>query len=170
MVCFSGSFFLRGKKVELGTSSGNFRNESTMAAHLGGEPSPRRSLASFFLSELGGRNMKPSKFQGPELFGDGFLLLGKGLLISCSVHFPCCLQHFGAGRCRFNGICSTFDLSSPWKLQHFDAILFMEHGSLQLGFLLVQGLFRLRVISIWGWFRIYFAWVLWSFGSGLGSI
>ena len=30
-------------------------------------------------------------------------------LISCSVHFPCYLQNFGAGSCHFNGICNMLE-------------------------------------------------------------
>ena len=29
--------------------------------------------------------------------------------LSCSVHLPYYLQHFGAGRCQRNGICSSFE-------------------------------------------------------------
>jgi len=35
---------------------------------------------------------------------------GLFLTVSCSVHFPCYLQHFGAGSCHFNGICNIFEL------------------------------------------------------------
>ena len=62
---------------------------------------------------------------GLELFGDDFLFpFCFFFRISCSVHFPCYLQHFGAGRCHFNGICSIFWVQTshfPWNLQHFGA-------------------------------------------------
>jgi hypothetical protein len=57
--------------------------------------------------------MNPTEFvkkTGPELFGDYVFPLWHCFLISCSVRFPCYLQHFGAGSCHFNSI-----------LQHFGA-------------------------------------------------
>ena len=51
-------------------------------------------------------DMKQVALTGPELFGffSDFVLI-----ISCSVHFPCYFQHFGAGSCHFNGICNMFE-------------------------------------------------------------
>ena len=56
-----------------------------------------------------------------EMFG---LFVRFAFLISSSVHFPCHLQHFGAGSCHFNGICSIFELETLiflGGLQHFGA-------------------------------------------------
>ena len=44
--------------------------------------------------------------QGRKLFGDFFFCLGIFFWISGSHHFPCYLQHFGAGNCHFT-VCAT---------------------------------------------------------------
>ena len=51
------------------------------------------------------------------------------LFISCSIHFLCYLQHFGAGSCHFNGILQTLlnlNLSFSLYLQHCDAFCILE--------------------------------------------
>ena len=46
---------------------------------------------------------------GRKLFGDFFFSLGNFFWISGSHHFPCYLQHFGAGNCHFHGMCNGFE-------------------------------------------------------------
>ena len=48
--------------------------------------------------------------KGRKLFGDFiFFCLGNFFGISGSHHFPCYLQHFGAGNCHFHGMCNGFE-------------------------------------------------------------
>ena len=52
----------------------------------------------------------PRKYKmGRKLFGDFFFSLGIFFWISGSHHFPCYLQHFGAGNCHFHGMCNGFE-------------------------------------------------------------
>ena len=48
--------------------------------------------------------------KGRKLFGDFFFFsLGNFFWLSGSHHFPCYLQHFGAGNCHFHGMCNGFE-------------------------------------------------------------
>ena len=47
--------------------------------------------------------------RGRKLFGFLFFSLGIFFWISGSHHFPCYLQHFGAGNCHFHGMCNGFE-------------------------------------------------------------
>ena len=48
--------------------------------------------------------------RGRKLFGEFFFFsLGNFFWISGSHHFPCYLQHFGAGNCHFHGMCNGFE-------------------------------------------------------------